>query len=584
MNMNRKIVIGLSMFCLLSAGIAVSAQDAAVSAKPTDQGVVDTTMQAGRDTATGMREAAVETTAAVKSGGKNVVREGHRIWKDAVVPAFQRMIVAIPSLIKALLLLLAFWILARILGAVVTRLLGLTKVDDHAAHDWGFEKVLAGSSSHKRSIARLAGGLVKWIILLFGFVAFFNALNLELVAGPLQQTLERIVGVIPNLLKAAAILFVYWVLAAIVRLGLTKALNTDRINERIKKYFPPREVNGQTVGAGAMLGRLAFYVILLIGIPPFLEALGQQALVTPLQEMLAKVLNFIPNIVAALIIFFVGRLVATIVREVVVNFLSAAGADTGAEKLGATRLLGEKKMSQVSGFIVYLFIMIPIVISAIDSLQIKAVSEPMTDMLARILAAVPSILVAAVILIVGYALARFLKKLVQNFLGGIGFDQLPEKTGLPFLNFGEGRATLSSIGGTIVMLIVLLLTLQQALTTLGLVSLAAFVAWTIAYLPNLAVGLLILLAALSLGRFVGQLAGGASKGSGYGVLIGGIAKYAIIFLGAGMALTQLGVSQEIVTTTVSMVFGAAALALGLAFGLGGRDRAKEFIDQLGKKQ
>ena len=134
------------------------------------------------------------------------------------------------------------------------------------------------------------------------------------------------------------------------------------------------------------------------------------------------------------------------------------------------------------------------------------------------------------------------------------------------------------------MFIILLLTAQQALATVGLVSLAGFVAWIIAYLPNLAVGLIILLAALSLGRFVGQLAGSASTGSGYGTLIGGIAKYAIIFLGAGMALTQLGVSQEIVTTTVSMVFGAAALALGLAFGLGGRDRAKEFIDKLGKKQ
>jgi small-conductance mechanosensitive channel len=166
----------------------------------------------------------------------------------------------------------------------------------------------------------------------------------------------------------------------------------------------------------------------------------------------------------------------------------------------------------------------------------------------------------------------------------VGFDRLPEKTGLPFLSPGEGRATLSSIGGTVVMLIVLLLTLQQALATVRLVSLAAFVAWVIAYLPNLAVGLLILLVALSLGRFVGQLVSSASKGSGSGALVGGIAKYAIIFLGAGMALTQLGVSQEIVVSTVSMVFGAAALALGLAFGLGGRDRAKEFIDKLGRKQ
>ncbi|MGE4489094.1 MAG: mechanosensitive ion channel [Kiritimatiellales bacterium] len=580
MNMYRRIGIGFSMICLLTAAVATHAQDVVA----TNQSVMSTTVQAGRDTVTGMGEAAVETAGAVKSGGTHVVQEGQLIWKDAVVPAFQRMLAAIPSLFKALLLLLAFWILARISGATVRKLLSLTKVDDRAARDWGFERALAGSNGHRRSIALLGGGLVKWIILLFGFVAFFNALNLELVAGPLQHALDRIVGAVPSLLKAAVILFVYWAVAAIVRVGLTKGLNTLSFSERVKKYWPPREVNGQAVGAGAMLGRLAFYVILLVGIPPFLEALGQQSLVAPLQEMLAKVLNFIPNVIAAILIFFIGKLVATIVREVAVNFLSAAGADTGTEKLGVAKLLGEKKISQISGFIVYLFIMIPIVISAIDSLQIKAVSEPMTDMLGRILAVVPSILVAAVILIVGYALARFLKNLVQNFLGGIGFDRLPEKTGLPFLKPGEGHATLSSIGGTVVMLIVLLLTLQQALATLGLVSLAAFVAWTIAYLPNLAVGLLILLAALSLGRFAERFVSSASKDSGSGALVGGVAKYAVIFMGTGMALTQFGVSREIVVSAVSMAFGAAALALGLAFGLGGKDRAKEFIDQLGKKE
>lgn len=581
---HRKNRMWLGALCLLAAGTVVIAQDTPAPEKPaTEQSVVSTAVQAGRDTVTGVGEAAAETASAVKSGGIHVAEQGSRIWKDAVAPAAQRMVTAIPSLFKALILLLAFWILARISGAIVAKLLGLTKVDDRAAQDWGFEKVFAGPDGHKRSIALLAGGLVKWIILLFGFVAFFNALNLELVAEPLQHALERIVGVIPGLLKAAVIFFVYWAVAAIVRLGLTKGLNTFRFDDRVKRFCPPREVNGQTVGAGAMLSRLAFYVILLVGIPPFLEALGQESLVTPLQEMFAKVLNFIPNIVAAVIIFFVGKLIATIVREVVVNFLSAAGADARAEKLGIDKMVGQKKVSQISGLIVYLFIIIPVVIAAIDSLQIKAISEPMTNMLARILAVVPALLVALIILGVGYAVARFVKKLVESFLGGIGFDRLPEKLGLPFLKTVEGHPTPSALGGTVVMFILLLLTAQQALTSLGLVSLADFVAWIIAYLPGFAAGLVILLAALSLGRFVGQLAGNAAKGSGSGPLIGGIANYGIVFLGAGMALTQFGISKEIVTTTVLMVLGAAALAFGLAFGLGGRDRAKELIDKLGRK-
>lgn len=401
--------------------------------------------------------------------------------------------------------------------------------------------------------------------------------------GPLQKLMDRLIGVIPSLIKAATILLAYWAVAYLVRLVLTKGLGAIGFDQRMKKICPPHEVADKTVGASALLGRLAFYAILLFGITPFLDALGQQALVAPLQDMFTKILEFIPNVVAAVIIFLLGKLVAIIVREVVTNLLSAAGVDAGAKKLGISKALGQKKVSQICGLIAYLFIFIPIIISAIDSLKIKAISEPLTGLLEQILTAVPALLIAAITLAIGYAIARLVKGIVQSFLSGIGFDQLPEKLGLSFIKPKEGQAAPSAIGGTVVMFIILLLTAQQVLASLGMESLAGFAAGIITYLPSLAAGLVLLLAALSLGQFVGRIAGDAAQGSGYGVLIGGAAKYAIIFLGASMALTQLGVSQALITTTVSMVLGAAALALGLAFGLGGRDRTKEFIDQLGRK-
>jgi hypothetical protein len=403
-------------------------------------------------------------------------------------------------------------------------------------------------------------------------------------AGPLQKMLDRLIGVLPSLIKAVVILFAYWAVAALVRLLLTKGLGAIGFDNRMKKFSPPHEVDGKTVGASAMVGRLAFYIILLFGITPFLDALGQRALVAPLQAMFTKVLEFIPNIVAAVVIFLIGKLIATIVREVVTNLLSAAGIDAGAEKLGLNKALGRQKISQICGLIVYLFIFIPIIISAIDSLEIKALSEPLTGLLEKILAAVPALLIAAVTLGIGYAIARLVKGVVESFLSGIGFDRLPEKLGLSFIKPKEGQSAPSAIGGTVVMFIILLLTAQQVLASLGLDSLAGAAAGALRYLPRLAVGLVILLAALSLGRFAGKMVGDATHGSGYGALIGGVANYAIVFLGASMALNQLGVSEEIVTTTVSMVLGAAALAFGLAFGLGGRDRAKELIERTGKKE
>lgn len=542
----------------------------------------DQAVETGRGVAHSVGEATTEVGSALKAGGTGIVKQGRGLWQDVVVPMLSRFANALPAVVKAILLLFAFWIVAMLAGAGVAKLLGLTRLDERAGRDWGLEGVLRGTDGQPRSLARLVGRIVKWIILLFGFVAFFNALNLQMVAGPLQNIADKIVGVIPNLLKAFVILFVYWVVAAVVRMAVTKGLGAVHFDARAGKYFPTREVNGVLVGPSALVGRLLFYVILLFGIPPFLQALGQQALVTPLQQMLGKTLAFLPNIVAAVIIVLVGGIIATIVREVVANFLAAAGADSGAERLGFARMFGDKKLSGVVGVIAYFFIMVPIILSAVDSLQITAISGPVKSTLERVLAAVPALLVAVVIIAIGYAVARVVRGLVQSLLSGLGFDGLPEKLNLNFLKPREGHTSLSAITGTVVMFLILLLTAQQALDTLGFTQLSALANNIVHYLPALFMGLLILVATLSLGQYVGTLVANATKGSAYSRLVTGVAKYAIIFLGVSMTLDQLGVGKQVVTAAVGAVLGGTALALGLAFGLGGKDKARELIEKSGQ--
>ena len=119
----------------------------------------------------------------------------------------------------------------------------------------------------------------------------------------------------------------------------------------------------------------------------------------------------------------------------------------------------------------------------------------------------------------------------------------------------------------------------QALAMMQLESLAEMVGTLLGYLPNLAVGLAIILAALSLGNYVAGVVGSALSGSGQGGFVAAVARYAIYFLGISMGLTQLGVGEEVVKVAVSAVLGGTALALGIAFGLGGKDKAKEIIDR-----
>ena len=518
--------------------------------------------------------------AAESAGGvAEVTEQGRRIWSDVLQPMLQRLAAGLPAILKAFALLAVFWLVALLVGAGVRKGLELTRIDDRAAESLGLDKMLEGEEGKRRSIAALAGTAVKWIILAFGFLAFFDALKLSMVAGPLQNILDKITGVIPSLLQAAVILAVYWLVATLLKLAATKGLEAVGFDARAEKYIATREVKGEQVGPSAMVGRLLFYVVLLFGIPPFLDALGQESLVAPLREMLAKVFEFLPNVIGALILLFIGRIVATIVREIVTNFLAAAGADRLGERIGIGTGEGGRKLSEMGGVVVFFFVLIPIIVAAVDSLQMKAISDPVKGTLQQLLSAVPLIFVAVVILAIGYFVAKAVRGLVESFLSGVGFDSLPQRFGLGFLEpKGEGMS-LSAIAGTVVMAIILLLTAEQALATLELAELSELVGSLIGYLPSLLVGLAIILAALSLGSYVGRLVSNALSGTEYAGVVSAVAKYAIVFLGFSMGLSQLGVGREIIQVAVSAVLGGSALALGLAFGLGGRERAKEIIER-----
>ncbi len=555
-----------------------AAQPGAVQAE--DATPLTTPAKAARDSVLAVGQGATESAGTMRRGTDELGGQGARMYSQVLLPMWQRLANALPSLIKAIVVLLLFWLAALLLSTLVRRLFDMTEMDEKFVRDWGLEGLLQREGGQQRTFAEVASKFVKWTVLLFGFVAFFQALDLNMVAQPLQNVADAIVGVVPNLLEAAVILLAYWVLATIVRFGLTKALHLAKLDERSVKYIKPAAPGEKVRVPSRTIGNLAFYLVLLFGLPPFLEALNQSALVTPLTSMLQEALAFLPNIVAAILLFFIGKLVATIVREVVVNFLAASGLDNRVAKMEIADSLGSRRLSEIVGSIVYFFILISVVVAAVDTLAITAISEPVKSTLERLLNAVPLIFVALVVMAIGYAVAKGVRQLVESFLRSVGFDRFPERFGLHFLAPGEGRATLSSIGGTVVMVAILLLTAEQALATLHLDHLAVMVGALTAYLPNLLVGLAIILVAMSLSSFAAKLLSDALGRTPQATFLVPMARYAIIFLGVSMGLSQLGVAEDVVTIAVAASLFGLALALGLAFGLGGREKARELLEKI----
>ena len=199
-------------------------------------------------------------------------------------------------------------------------------------------------------------------------------------------------------------------------------------------------------------------------------------------------------------------------------------------------------------------------------------------MMASIVDFLPNVLGAILILLVGLIVAKLLEKATDALLERLHFDQALDRGGVNRALARTGT-TLdpSSLVARLVFWVVALVAILMASNALGLTAVSAMFNELIAYIPNVIVAVLIVILGMVLGEFVRDLIAASMGGvSGYSV-IGRAAKVAIVTLAVFMALDQLKVAHDIVRTAFTLLLGAAALAAGLAFGLGCRDIAGEYM-------
>lgn len=218
--------------------------------------------------------------------------------------------------------------------------------------------------------------------------------------------------------------------------------------------------------------------------------------------------------------------------------------------------------------------------------QLNLFLDSSRQFLNEIAISLPRILGAILILIIGWIIARLLKRGLVKLLYLVKFNYLTEKTGIDkFLK--EGGAKLDSIGiiGTLLYWILMLIVLIATLNSLNLTVASTLFNEIMMYLPNIIVAIVILIIGIYLARMVSQITRTSLKGmkEKTSALISQIAYIAIIILTIFVTLGQLDIATNIVTSAFSILFGAICLALALAFGLGGREKASEILDEIMKK-
>lgn len=457
----------------------------------------------------------------------------------------------IPQLLGALAILLIGWFVAVLVRAGVRRSLGYV----------GLNRRFANLTGQAIDLELLIGVAFFWAVLLLALAGVFNSLDLGLVSGPFAALTTQFFEFAPRLLAGLLLAAVAWLLAAVVRAALNKALGATTLDEKLSEH----------AGMAPMsqgIGQAVFWLVILLFVPAILNALQMQGLLEPLREMVAKTLDIVPNVFAALIIGGVGWIVAVVLRNLATQLLRTIGAD----KLGGEAGLAESvQLSNVAGMLVFIAVFLPSLIAALDALKMDAVSKPATEMLSMLLSSVPHIVAAGLILVVTWLVASFASNLLARLLAGVGFDTLPGRIGM---GHAFQATPASALVGRVALFFAMLFATVEAANQLGFLRVSDIVATFIKFGGDVLLGSVI----LCIGFWLANLAHEAILRAEGSAGLARVARWAILALVLAMGLRAMGIADDIVNLAFGLTLGAVAVAVALSFGLGGREAAGKLMD------
>lgn len=458
-------------------------------------------------------------------------------------------------ILGAVAIFIVGWIIALLISGGVKKLLEKINLNQKVNQ----------STQCSTNIEQIFARILFWFILIIAIVAGLNVLNLNSVSAPFSNMIGQVLFFIPTLFAAGVVALVGWLAATLVREGLTRALAKTQLDEKLS----------QDVGVAPLsqnIAEIVYWLILLLFLPMVLSILGLAGLLEPVQVMLTQAIGYIPNLVIAGVIIFVGYILAKIVRGIVEGLANSVGLQAQAEKIGVFK---SSNLPKLLGSFVFTIVIITALIIAFDALGVAAISQPATNMLNQVLVAIPNILAAAIILIIAYVVARFVAQLVTELLAGTGIDNLPAKLNVQrFL----GEQKVSNFVGFLIVFFTMLFATSEAANRLDFQQVSALIGMFIQFGASVLLGAVI----LSIGFWLANTVATVIQRGEYNSSrwLANLVRILIMGLVIAMGLRAMGIADSIVNLAFGLTLGGVAVAFALAFGLGGRVPAERLLTKL----
>lgn len=427
---------------------------------------------------------------------------------------------------------------------------------------------------------------------------------------------------------AIVIVIVTWIVAKIVKWAIGKLVT------RVKALQRPG-ADGQSLGQS--LGQVGSLLVWLFGLIAILQVFALNAVLAPIQGLLSTVMAYLPNVLGAAFLFFIGYIIAKVAKQLVeaavgmINFSGIAAkvkkADPTAahsaaapaaqsapaapgqytdpaqgqfedpaqaqfvdpaqqyQGAGQAPAAGQyqaapaqpgggadsRKIGSIVGNLVFAIILIVVTIAALQVLGISAISDPAVNMLTLILDAIPLIIAAVLLLGIGYLIAKFVGSILESTLQGLGTDRAVASMGI----MSEGNSA-SKIITRIVQVAIMVFFAIMAARALNFPEVTNILNEVLSLGGRVLFGGVIIAVGFLVAKVVANAIGAGTMST--------VVRYATIALFVAMGLKYMGIADSIITLAFGSIVVGGALAAALAFGLGGRDAAARSLAKMEAKK
>ena len=425
----------------------------------------------------------------------------------------------IGSIIAAILVFVIGWLVALGIAGLVRGLLARMNVNQR----------MNTSTGKNYDIEGIVSKVVFWFIFLMAISGALSMISLNAISVPFGNMINKVLAFIPTLLGAAIIGAIGWVIATVARTGVDMALSKTTLDERLTAHAGVRPMS-------STIADMVYWVILLFTIVIVLGQLELDGLFAPLTNMVDKFLNAIPNIIAAAIIFFIGYIVAKVVRGIATSFVSTLDLQGYADRAGIT---GERHNSlpNLAGSLAFLLVIIPTIVAALDALNIDTITRPAVNMLNEIIGAIPNIITAAAILIITYMIMKMVANVVRGLLANTSVNALPAKVGL---QEAMGTMTVSDLVAKALIFFAMLFAGIMAADVLGFEQISGIITMFIAFGADILLGAVILFIGFWLANIIAGIVERSEQGSQF---LANIVRVLIMGLVLAMGLKAMGIAR-----------------------------------------